>query len=299
MMPELFRLGPFPIHTFGLMVGVGFIAGMIWARRETLRVGLPLERVMDLSFFTILAGLVGARLLFVWINRDYYFAHPLKILAIWEGGIVWYGGMITGIGAGILLTRIYNLPLWATADVTAPGIMYGLAFGRLGCFCVGDDHGRLVLSALGPRARDLLEKGLLFDVHGRVTEVARKVMEEEGMKPPFWAVRFGPESLVQEDLVNLPLYPTQLMESFLALGIFVFLVLYRRYQRFSGELFALMLLLYAPARSFVEYFRGDLGRGFFVPGVISTSQGISIPVFLAGATLYLLLWRLSRRTGRP
>jgi phosphatidylglycerol:prolipoprotein diacylglycerol transferase len=298
MIPVLFHIGPYPVHTFGVMVGIGFIAGMIWARREALRVGLPLERVMDLGFFSVLGGLVGARLLFVWINRDYFFSHPFKILAIWEGGIVWYGGLIAGTLVGVFLARLYRLPLWITADLTAPGIMYGLAFGRLGCFSVGDDHGRLVVSALGPRALDLFHKGLLFDPQGKVMESAQKVILEEGVHPPFWAVTFGPESLVQEDLVHLPLYPTQLMESALALLIFLFLALYRRVQRFPGELFALMFLLYAPVRSFVEYFRGDLGRGFFIPGVVSTSQGISIGIFLTGLILYFSLARKAKAKER-
>jgi phosphatidylglycerol:prolipoprotein diacylglycerol transferase len=278
------------------MVGLGFLFALWYGRREAIRLKLPPEKVADVGFWGMMAGLVGARILFVIVNWEYFSKNPLKIFAIWEGGIVLYGGLITGSLVGVFLVKVWNLPLGKVADIAGPAMMYGLAFGRLGCLAVGDDHGKLVLSALGPKGKELLLKGLLFDPEGRVTQTAREILFQEGLNPPFYSVTFGEDSLVQEDLVGLPLYPTQLIESVGALLIFLFLLVYRKFQRFPGEIFALTLILYPPLRFFNETLRGDLGRGFVLP-FLSTSQFISLLIFPAGIYLYVrgyLTWRKSR-----
>ncbi len=290
MLPELLRIGPYPLHTFGVMVAVGFIAGMWWCRREAIRQQLPVTQVMDLVFWLMAWGLVGARIAFILVNWDYYSRNPQVILKFWEGGLVWYGGFIAASLAAIVLIRRYRLPMARTLDICAPATMYGLAFGRLGCLAAGDDHGRLVTSALGPRATELLKSGQLFADNGTLTGAARKIIFSEGFDQPWWALVLGPRSLVQHDLIGLPLYPTQLIMSLYCLAIFVFLVAWRRRQAFPGQLVALMLLLYAACRYALEFLRGDLGRGFWAPG-ISTSQGVSFVIFAIGIWTW---WWLSR-----
>jgi len=290
MLPELFRIPllDIPIHTFGVMVATGFITAMWWARREAERIGYPVQKVMDLTFWMMIWGLIGARIMFIIIEWDIYADNPLDIFAVWKGGLVWYGGFIAAVIAGMLLMRRYGLPVLATTDLFSPATMYGLAFGRLGCLSAGDDHGKLVESALGPKAQALLDKGLLYNADGRLTNLATETIRAEGFDKPWWAMVFGPQALMQRDLVGMPIYPTQLAMSFYCLAIFAVLVIWRRYKRFDGELFAALLMLYATARYFLEFWRGDLLRGFWAPGV-STSQGISFVVFGIGLGLYLWL----------
>lgn len=287
MLPRLIEIFGMPLHTFGVMVATGFMAGMWWCRREAERLGYPVDKVMDLTFWLMIAGLLGARGLFIIVNWGMYAQYPAEILFIWKGGLVWYGGLIGAFAVGLWLMRRWMLPVWATADLVAPGVMYGLAFGRLGCLAAGDDHGRLVESALRPEARELLDKGLLYGANDRLTKLAVDTIHREGFDAPWWSLIFDGRSLVQDDLVGLPLYPTQLMMSGKDMLIFAALVVLRRYKRFDGQIVASMLMMYALARYGVEFFRGDLGRGFWIPGM-STSQGISLAIFAFGLGLYLL-----------
>ncbi len=287
MLPKLIEIFGMPLHTFGVMVATGFMAGMWWCRREAERLGYPVDKVMDLTFWLMISGLLGARALFIIVNWDLYAQYPTEIFFIWKGGLVWYGGLIGAFTVGVWLMKRWHLPTWATADLVAPGVMYGLAFGRLGCLAAGDDHGRLIETALRPEAQDLLEKGLLYGANGRLTGLAVDTIHKEGFDAPWWSLIFDARSLVQDDLVGLPLYPTQLMMSGKDMLIFAALVVLRRYKRFDGQIVASMLMMYALARYGVEFFRGDLGRGFWIPGV-STSQGISLAIFAFGLGLYLL-----------
>ena len=297
MLPVLFHIGNYPIHSFGVFVAAGFLAGMYWIRRESIRRQFPVVRMMDLTFYLMVWGLVGARLLFVAINWDLYADRPLDVFKIWQGGLVWYGGFIVAGIAGLVLLRRYRLPLAATADILCTAVPYGHAYGRLGCLAVGDDHGRLIESALRSGARALLEAGRLYQSDGRLTPEAIRTIRAEGFDLPWWGITLGPESLVQSDLVGMPIHPAQLYMSFYTLAIFIFLAWWRRHQRFDGELAALMLLIYPVCRFVVEYFRGDLGRGFLLPG-LSTSQVISIGLFGLGCALYAALPQRHRETSR-
>lgn len=299
MLPELFSIFGLTLHTFGVMVATGFLTGMWWCRREAERLGYPVERVMDLTFWLMIWGLIGARGMFIMVNWDMYAQFPAEILYVWKGGLVWYGGLIAAFAAGVVMMRRYSLPVWATADLVAPGVMYGLAFGRLGCLAAGDDHGRLIVSALGPKAQALHEKGLLFNqINGRVTAQGLDTIHAEGFTRPWWALIFDGRSLVQPDLVGLPLYPTQIIMSLYCVGIFAILVWMRRIRRFDGQIVASMLMIYAVARFLLEYLRGDLGRGFWMPGV-STSQGVSILIFATGLALFVWLRQRNLQQAPP
>lgn len=298
MHPVLLHVFSTPIHTFGVLVAVGFLAAMWWCRREAARLGFSVIKVVDLTFWLMIWGLLGARALFVAINWQAYAEAPITALYLWNGGLVWYGGFLTALFAGLVLMRRYGLPVLATCDLLAPAVMFGLAFGRLGCLAAGDDHGKLVTSALGPKAQALLRDGLLFTPDGRLTTQALDTIHLEGVTAPWWALTFDARSLVQADLIGLPLYPTQIIMSAYCLAIFVGLAIWRRYKSFDGQLLALLLIIYPICRYLLEFLRGDLGRGFWLPGV-STSQGISVLVATAGAILYLVLRRLGIRAPTP
>src|SRR3954466_12459498 len=112
MHPILIELGPFHIHTFGVLMGSGFLVGILWSMRFARKWGIDPEEIFNLTFWIMLAGIGGARLLYVFIDigpkgwgSEYACVHPLREaivgwVAIWEGGLVWYGGFI---GATILV----------------------------------------------------------------------------------------------------------------------------------------------------------------------------------------------------
>jgi len=217
MYPVLFQIGNFKIHTYGVFIALGFLTGIILALREAKRVGEEPENILDLAFYSIIAAIVGSRLLYIVLNYQYYIENPLEMIKIWSGGLVYYGGFLLALIVGIWYIRKSHLPLWKTADIIAPSIAIGEAIGRLGCFSAGC-------------------------CYGKVTTLP-------------WAVTFSnPESLA---IVGIPLHPTQLYSSITALFIFLILTVVKRVKKFDGLLIWLYVLLYSITRYVIEIFRGD------------------------------------------
>jgi phosphatidylglycerol:prolipoprotein diacylglycerol transferase len=217
MYPILFQIGDFKIHTYGVFIALGFLTGIILALREARRVGEEPENILDLAFYSIIAAIVGSRLLYIVINYRYYIENPLEMIKIWNGGLVYYGGFLFALIVGIWYIRKNRLPLWKTVDIMAPSIAIGEAIGRLGCFSAGCCYGK------------------------------------ETTLP--WAVTFSdPECLAR---IGIPIHPTQLYSSVNALFIFLILTVVKRFKKFDGLLIWLYVLLYSITRSIIEIFRGD------------------------------------------
>ena len=134
------QFGPFTLHTYGMLVALGFAAALVVVMRGARPEGLPSEPVLDLAFVTVLAAIVGSRLLYVLFNLQEYLNDPLRVFKVWEGGLVFHGGLLLAIPVCLLFVRRANLPAWATADV-APAIALGQAIGRIGCFAAGCCYG--------------------------------------------------------------------------------------------------------------------------------------------------------------
>jgi len=131
------QIGPFTLHTYGMLVALGFLAALVVVMRGSRREGLPSEPVLDLAFVTVLAAIVGSRLLYVLFNLREYLAEPLRALRIWEGGLVFHGGLLLAIPLCLITVRRAGLPAWEVADVFAPAIAVGQAVGRIGCSSAG------------------------------------------------------------------------------------------------------------------------------------------------------------------
>lgn len=141
MLPQLFKIGPLTLYSFGLMVVLGFALGTYLAARLAKERGLDGEAFLDGAVIILFASIVGARLLFVALNSGEYAGHPLEVAALWRGGMSFHGGAIAGILAGFIYMRLRKLPLLAMADAAAPGLALGYAFGRIGCFMNGCCYG--------------------------------------------------------------------------------------------------------------------------------------------------------------
>lgn len=268
MFPILGEPFGFPIRAFGVMVALGFLGGYWFSTREARRTGLVKEEVVgDLLLWAIVGGLIGARLVYVGVRWDEFRDHLGDIFKIWKGGIVYYGGLIGGVVAGWLFTRKHNIRFAALGDICMPGVMLGQAIGRFGCLMVGDDYGHeapgLPWAIVFPSRT---EPGRLFGL----------------TVPP------NDHSLMPAHMVLKELHPTQLYLGLTGFIIFVILALVARRKRFEGQVLWLALMLYPIGRSICEMFRGDAAeRGVYFGGVISTSQLISIPVFLLAAVGFM------------
>ena len=130
-----------PIYWYGILVALGFMAAVLhWnalARREKLPEGLG----SDLGLIVILGGVLGARLAYVLANFSHYRAHPLEILRIDQGGLIFYGGFVLATLFVIIFARVRQLPLLRLGDFTVSALPLGHAFGRTGCFINGCCYG--------------------------------------------------------------------------------------------------------------------------------------------------------------
>jgi phosphatidylglycerol:prolipoprotein diacylglycerol transferase len=272
-----------PLHTYGLLIATGFILGIWLAQREGKRRGQDPERIADLTFWILVAGLVGSRVYYIFVNwHDYFqattffattsFGRIPRVLAIWEGGLVFYGGFIGAVLVAWLFMRRHGMDFLAHADTLIPSVALGHFFGRLGCFSAGCCWG------------DVAQGHFPWMVH----------FPPESLAYQTFAGRPTPAAFLAPDRsATLPLHPTQLYESFGELGLFLALVvLVRPRKRFHGQVLATWLMLYAVLRTVVESFRGDVERGV----VLGLGVGIwtSLLIFGAGVAIFATAGRRAR-----
>ncbi|MDA8174245.1 MAG: prolipoprotein diacylglyceryl transferase [Nitrospiraceae bacterium] len=146
--PYLFKLGPFEVRWYGLMYVLGFITSYLLFSYQAKRgkgktAGFTQKLVEDFYFWLVVALVLGARIGYViFYNPLYYLQNPLKVFAVWQGGMSFHGGLIGVVLAGIIFCRKHKLDFWRTADLFVPTAPPGLGFGRIGNFINGELFGR-------------------------------------------------------------------------------------------------------------------------------------------------------------
>ena len=143
MKPVLFSFGAIHFYAYGFSIALGLLLSLILMKRRAAKEGFPGSgEALDMAFAVLVWGFLGARLFYVIQNFSYYAAEPLKFFAVWEGGLIFYGGAISGfLGLG-LTARKKKWPLWKTLDFLAPYAALTHAFGRIGCFLNGCCFGK-------------------------------------------------------------------------------------------------------------------------------------------------------------
>jgi phosphatidylglycerol---prolipoprotein diacylglyceryl transferase len=268
MMRVLFRIPGLNVsfYSFGVMLALGVVAGVVLARQRFRREGLDPDRVYDLAIVTILAGLVGARLFYVaqyWGETVNSWTDALRI---WEGGIVLYGGAF-GALAGFLLYRAFvRFPTLATLDAMAPSLALGLAIGRLGCWLNGCCYGQVcAIPGLGASFPP--------DSPPWRAEVLQRLIPKDA--PTSW-----------------PLHPTQIYSALDAVMILLVLLAYYPLRRRDGEVFGLLLLIYPPTRFLIELLRDD--EAAMISG-FTVAQVVSLIVFGLGLSFWSHIGRTATR----
>jgi phosphatidylglycerol---prolipoprotein diacylglyceryl transferase len=219
--PFVLQIGPFAIRWYGLLFATGVLLGTWLAQREAIRRGQDSEQLLNVIVFGVMAGLIGARLYYVLFNWGYYGLRPLKILAVWEGGLAIHGGLLAGGLAAVIYSVCKKLPVLTYLDIMAPSALLGQAIGRWGNF-------------------------FNQEAFGIPTNLPWKLYIEPHYRPPHLA---GYEYF----------HPTFLYESLWNLLVFAILyfLLRRRLQRVPGTLALYYLGLYSVGRFFVEGLRID------------------------------------------
>jgi len=144
MKPVLFSFGAIHLYSYGLCIAAGVLLSVFLMNRRALREGFPRsEEVFDMAFVVLVWGFLGARFFYVIQNLSYYMAEPLKIFAVWEGGLIFYGGAIAAFLGFWLMARKKKWPFWKTLDFLVPYVALTHAFGRIGCFLNGCCYGKV------------------------------------------------------------------------------------------------------------------------------------------------------------
>ena len=248
-----------PVFGYGLMMFVGFSVATWLASRRVRAIGQPPDVIWDMMMWALIPGLIGARLTYLAQNWDRVFAGKqgtdflFAFVALWDGGIVFYGSVIGGIGGIVIFCRRRKINPIAVLDVIAPSLFVGEGYGRIGCFLYGCCFGR---------ACDFP-----------------------------WAVQFPPDSLTFEKLVErgtippdalmtIPLHPTQVYSSISAFVLAGILAWFFRWRPFDGAVLSLACILHGINRFVMETLRDDepgrLGTG------LTFSQFVSIGLVIFG-----------------
>jgi len=253
MHPILFEIGNWPVYSYGVLLALAYLAGLQMAVVRARRRQIDPAKVMDLGIYLIIAALVGAKLMLIAVDFDYFRHQPRELLSLVRAGGVFYGGLLAALAVGLWLVGRYKLHPWTVADLIAPGIALGHVVGRFGCLLAGC-------------------------CYGRPTSVP-------------WAITFtNPAAATNVGTpLNTPLHPTQLYDAGAELLIMgVLLLTEKRGRPFPGRTFWLYMLLYAISRYIVEIYRGD-ERGMILG--VSTSQFVSILIVPLSIIMLLRLRR--------
>lgn len=270
MQPELFSLGHFTLHSYGVCMAFGVLSAYAALRALARRREWDADSLGNLVALLVFGGLAGARVFFVVEHWDWYRGDPLAAFKIWEGGLVYYGSLLTGaalLAAWCLWTKTRPLPLF---DALAAVVPLGQAFGRVGCFLNGCCHGKAL------------------DTPFSITYPAGSIP---------W-MRQVEEGLIGADAArSLPALPSQLIEAAGCLALFF--ALSRAFRAKTsrenpGLVSAGYLLGYGALRIFTEWLRSD-ERAHPFGGALSIAQCISLAAIAAGAALLLVIRVRARR----
>lgn len=249
MHPVLVELGKLKIYSYGFMLALSFFVGIWLAGRRAGKRGIRSETIYDLGIILILAAVLGSRGLYILTHRDNY-RNFVDIIALWQGGATYYGGLILAIAGAAIFLRYKKIPFFRVADVCSPSIGLGVFFTRIGCFLSGCCFGSPTGSALG--------------------------LEFPAVSPAGYTYP------------GLHIHPTQLYSSFYGLLIFFLLLILEKKRTFNGYTFAFLCILYGAARFIVDFFRYyEESKALW--NVLTVSQVLSAGLVAVGVVLLIVL----------
>ena len=242
-------------------MAIAFLFGTWLALREAKRLHLDSDKLVSVILVALVAGVLGARMLYVLEHVSEFRREWGSVLALWQGGLTLYGGLVAGVFAGLVTARRLGLPLWVTADALAPSLVIGTAIGRVGCFFNGC-------------------------CYGRPTHLP-------------WGVTFPPDSFAGLDFGNAKIHPSQLY--FALAGVVLFGLVWALRARVSppGTLFWMSLLLFAVVRIPLDFTRAYEPETAFINVVgveFVESQLSSLAISLFSL---LMILRLRRENLAP
>ncbi len=252
----------FDIAYYGIIIGLGILAGIFIAAAEAKHTGQNPENYYDLAIYAVIFSILGARIYYVAFSWDMYKDNLKSIFNIRQGGLAIYGGVIAAVITVIIFAKVKNLSAPLLFDTAGLGLVAGQMIGRWGNFCNRE--------AFGEYTDGLFAMSLPTDAvrSSDITELMREHME------------------TVEGVSYIQVHPTFLYESVWCLMVLVIMLLYRKHKKFEGEVFLIYLLGYGLGRVWIEGLRTDQ---LWIPGTeIPVSQVLAgvLAVVSAGLIVY-------------
>ena len=156
MFPEICKIGPFTIYSYGLALVAGFMVASFLACQQAKRLGMDSDMIFNMLFMAFVSGVAGARIFYVLDNFGYYTAHPVEIIMLQRGGLAWFGGLMLGTLSAVVYIKIKRKSIYRTLDLIVPFVALAQAIGRIGCLLNGCCFGKHA------------DFGLYFSVHQEI-----------------------------------------------------------------------------------------------------------------------------------
>jgi phosphatidylglycerol:prolipoprotein diacylglycerol transferase len=259
--PELFHWGFLHLRSYGVMLAVAFLFGTWLSLREARRRALDEDKVVTVILAALVFGIVGARMLFVFEHVQEFRREWGSVLALWQGGLTLYGGVVENTLAGLVAARRLGLSHWEVADALTPAFAIGTMLGRVGCYL----------------------NGCCYGVPTRLP----------------WGVTFPPDSFAGLEFGNARIHPSQLYFALAGLGLFLFTWALRRRIKVPGVLFWAFIALFALVRIPLDWTRAYEPEATLLrvgAAGVTESQLMSLAIALFAA---LMILRLRRGAARP
>lgn len=248
--PIAFSFGSLDVYWYGIIIATGIFAAIFLSTREAEKRGIEGDHIVDMALWAIPLAFIGARLYYVLFELGYYLEHPSQIIAIWNGGIAIYGGLIAGGLTVYWYTKKKGIPIWLMLDILAPNVLLAQAMGRWGNYMNQEAHGG---------------------------EVTRTFLEN----------LFLPDFIINQMEINGVYYhPTFLYESLWSLLGFILIVVLRNKKHLlrQGEVALSYVLWYSFGRFFIEGLRTD---SLWLFDFIRISQALSLLLFVAALSVWI------------
>lgn len=247
----------FRIAYYGIIIGLGMLAGIWMAQSDAKRRGQDPELYLDFALYGIIFSIIGARIYYVIFEWDFYKNNLLEIFNLRAGGLAIYGGVIAAVLTMITYTRIKKLSFFSMADSGVLGLVTGQIIGRWGNFFNCEAFGGYTDSLFAMR----IKRSLVSD----------SMINEDVLK----------HLIVENGVEFIQVHPTFLYESLWNLGLLVFMLWYRKRKKFDGEMLWIYLAGYGAGRFWIEGLRTDqlimFGTG------IPVSQALSLVLIIIAA----------------
>lgn len=251
MFPFIINQGEFVIPTFFFMVMVASLAATFYITWQAGRKGMSQIAILDIGMYGTLFGIIGARLFHVFVEApSYYWADPIRVFYIWQGGFVGYGVFLGILISSLVYLKIKHLPILEYTDLIALGCPIIIFMVRIGCIGAGCCYG----------------KPTDFPIH---------------------LIFNNPASDAAQYYQGIPLHATQIYDMLNATFDFIIIHLVDKRKKFTGQITLLFFMIYAFNRFLIEFLRGDTDRGTYFGGIISTSQIVGICIWIVCGSLYL------------